>query len=49
MRLFPDRRLYQCVNCQKLQLLPEEAVNKAKAEYAARRSVLCRRARPRPT
>jgi hypothetical protein len=49
MRLFPDRGLYQCANCQKLQLLPEAAVNKAKAEYAARKAAPGRRAPARPT
>jgi len=39
MRLFSQRRLYQCSSCRKLQLLPEEAVNRAKAEYASREAM----------
>jgi len=39
MRLFSQRRLYQCSSCRKLQLLPEKAVNRAKAEYASREAM----------
>jgi hypothetical protein len=45
MRLLPWLRLYQCSNCHKFQLLPEEAVNKAKAEFATRASTPYRRNR----
>jgi len=45
MRLFSQRRLYKCASCRKLQLLPEEAVNRAKAAYASREAMPDRRPR----